>query len=485
MQEFLVKSILCQAVLFGLYYLILEREKMHRFNRFFLLFSLVFSFVIPFVTIEFYQEVTVLPVKNEIVFEENPITSPAVFVEQSTDYLPLFLWSIYGLVTFVLSIRFAKNLHQIKNRIKSNSREKIGRATLVLVPEKILPHTFLNYIFINKDDHKNKQIEEELYTHELTHSQQNHTLDILFIEILKTVFWFNPILILYKKAIQLNHEFLADENVVATYNVTFYQSLLLEKASWNSNFQLVSNLNFLVTKKRLIMMTKTTSRNTATLKKLFLAPLFCGIIYFTCTKTVAQEKNTTIQKTKTAKTSNNNNKEERRAKYFAGVRFVAYEKGTETKNNIVGRNIVFDKLYEEFTPEDKELWEVWLYTQDGYKKNSPTQKEFEDFKNIKKYAIWIDGKNVSNSELSKLKTSDIAYFSGSVILKNARTKKHPQPFQYWLYTHAYFDKNEMGKPVEKYPGDKKEIFISVSKDKNLKKTASHTTQKTKNLDIQA
>jgi len=128
---------------------------------------------------------------------------------------------------------------------------------LILVEEKILPHTFLNYIFINKNDYENRKIEGELFTHELTHVRQKHTLDVLFIEILKTIFWFNPLLIFYKKAIQLNHEFLADEKVVTSYkNVPFYQSLLLEKASWNSNFYLASNLNFLVTKKRLIMMTK-------------------------------------------------------------------------------------------------------------------------------------------------------------------------------------------------------------------------------------
>jgi beta-lactamase regulating signal transducer with metallopeptidase domain len=71
----------------------------------------------------------------------------------------------------------------------------------------------LNTIFINQDDYHNRKI-EELYTHELIHVTKKHSIDILIIETLKVLFWFNPIFIFYKRAIQLNHEFLADEKVV-------------------------------------------------------------------------------------------------------------------------------------------------------------------------------------------------------------------------------------------------------------------------------
>ena len=108
-----------------------------------------------------------------------------------------------------------------------------------------------------------------MYTHELVHVNQKHTIDILFIEVLKVFFWFNPLFIFYKKAIQLNHEFLADEEIVKTYNnVPFYQNLLLQKGIGTQTIYLASNLNYLVTKKRLIMMTKSTSQTIATIKKI-------------------------------------------------------------------------------------------------------------------------------------------------------------------------------------------------------------------------
>lgn len=116
-------------------------------------------------------------------------------------------------------------------------------------------------------------------------------MDVLLIEILKTIFWFNPLLILYKRAIQLNHEFLADERVIRSHeNILTYQKLLLSKSIQPSNFYLTSNLtSFLKTKKRFIMMTKTTSIKMQLIKKLIVAPLFFAILIFGSSMTFAQE----------------------------------------------------------------------------------------------------------------------------------------------------------------------------------------------------
>lgn len=286
MIDFLIKSSVSLLLLFGIYKLFLEQEKMNIFKRFYLLGSLIFSMVIPFISFETQIEAIKTVNLNAIeIFQSSPI-----IVAEKTNYLPIFLWSIYGIITSIFAFRFCKNCYAFFKKIYANQTQKYESATLVLVEEKILPHTFLNYIFINKNGYENRKIEGELFTHELTHVRQKHTLDVLFIEVLKTIFWFNPILIFYKKAIQLNHEFLADENVVKSYNnVPFYQSLLLEKASWNSNFYLASNLNFLVTKKRLIMMTKTTSQSRALLKKIAVLPVLAGLIFISCTKSSSEK----------------------------------------------------------------------------------------------------------------------------------------------------------------------------------------------------
>ena len=334
MTDFLIKSTLGLVVLLGVYHLLLEKEKMHRFNRFYLLFALVFSMVIPFITIEVVQEMA----QPTVTAGNIQILPATAVVVQETNYLAIALWGLYGLVTVVLGFRFLRNVVQISKKMKSNTPIAYQNAQLILVPEKTLPHTFLNTIFINETEYHNREVEAELYTHELTHVTQKHTLDILFIEVLKTVFWFNPIFILYKKAIQLNHEFLADEKVVHSYNnVPFYQSLLLSKANANPTFYLASNLNYLITKKRLLMMTKTTSTAKAITKQALLLPAVTALLFSLCTKVVAQQTAT---------------KQNVQAQKEGGLFKTYYSKTTFKVKDEKGK-ITAEKKYNELTPAEQ------------------------------------------------------------------------------------------------------------------------------------
>jgi len=288
MTEFLIKSAIAMAVLLGMYYLLFEREKMHNFNRFYLLSALVVSLALPFITVITYvQEIKVLS-GHSLTLSGSPtvVLSP----EQPIDYLFYIGWSIYSIITFILIIRFVKNIMSFIRKASVNPTVKMKNATLVLLEEKALPYTFLNYIFVNREEYESRLIEEELYTHELTHVRQRHTLDILCIEALKTIFWFNPLLYFYKKAIQLNHEFLADEKVIdTTANTVYYQSLLLEKATVGTTFSMASNLTFSLTKKRFLMMTKTTSTTKAGFLKAAIIPVFTALLMLVCSETIAQE----------------------------------------------------------------------------------------------------------------------------------------------------------------------------------------------------
>lgn len=287
MTDFLIKSTIALVAFLVFYHLILEGEKMHQFNRFYLLFSIVISLVIPFISFEIIKEIPA-DFSNKITFDPAQITMQKA--GETTNYKAVFLWSLYALVTLILTIRFGRNISKILSKSSSNPILNFKNAKLILVPEKIVPHTFLNYIFINYDDYQSQNIEEELYIHELVHVTQKHTFDILFIEFLKIIFWYNPIFILYKKSIQLNHEFLADQEIVEKYdNVPFYQSLLLKTGNGNQTVYLASNLNYLVTKKRLIMMKKTTSKKIAFIKKIAIVPVVGILTAFLCVKTIAQQ----------------------------------------------------------------------------------------------------------------------------------------------------------------------------------------------------
>ncbi|MBE98405.1 M56 family metallopeptidase [Flavobacterium coralii] len=289
MTDYIIKSAISLLVLLVLYHLALEREKMHRFNRFYLLFALAFSLVLPFITIPVYVEAEVAPVSFQNTGTTAVIVSPQEQPEESM--LPFLITSTYLATILIFFIRFAVNINSFLKKIRQNTKVPFGKATLVLLNERVLPHTFLNYIFISREEYEDGLIEEELYTHELTHVRQRHTLDILFIELLKTIFWFNPLFYLYGRSIRLNHEFLADEQVVhATSNAASYQNLLLQKAS-GATLALASNLNFSITKKRLQMMTKTTNKTKACVLKAGLAPVVALMLGLMCTEEViAQQK---------------------------------------------------------------------------------------------------------------------------------------------------------------------------------------------------
>lgn len=279
---YLIKSGICLALLLTVYHLFLEREKMHGFKRFFLLSGMLFSFIVPLTTFSFGTEIV-----GQYTFLQT-ISSPASgfeFPQKSTattgmDYWKI-LWTFYVIIAGVQLMRFLSGLIAMFQKVGSNQSISFRGINLILTNEQILPYTFLNYVFVNEDNFRNGQIEEELFTHELAHARQHHSIDILLMELVQVLFWFNPLMVYYKKAIQLNHEYLADEAVLQSHkNIHEYQHLLLDKVAMCTKIKLASNFNYLVTKKRLTMMTKTISKTRNNLIAFSMLPLFALMFLF-------------------------------------------------------------------------------------------------------------------------------------------------------------------------------------------------------------
>lgn len=477
MIDFILKSSVCLVVFLGFYHLFLEKEKIHFFNRFYLLISIIISLLIPFLNFEIIKEIPVQQKMETIRLDHSHSVSAVDMnsttatvlplektLEETVDYLPFLLWTLYIIVASLLLIRFAKNISQLISKTKSNPTVKHKNAHLILLNEKVLPHTFLNSIFINFDDYNHRNIEDELYTHELVHVTQKHTIDILFIEALKSIFWFNPLFYFYKKAIQLNHEFLADEGVVKQCNdVPFYQTLLLQKNSINHVF-LTSNLNYSITKKRLIMMTKNTTKTLALLKKAAILPILIGIIYFFCIEIVAQEKTSNPIEGKTVKTLSEEDKI--RDHYYSNVRVILNDLRTNTS---------IDKMYEELSLEEKRLYIRWV--PDVLISKEIPESLFQKMK-TNNMAVWIDGKVKSKEDIQKYKRTDFSYYSYSFVHKNARTKRFPQEYQYTLYTKKYFDQNLKNSHLH-FSNDTLRMTISNKNDKFNKVSEILNNKKTK------
>ena len=306
------------------------------------------------------------------------------------------------------------------------------------------------YIFINKDAYENNDLETEVLQHELTHVTQKHSLDIIFIETLLLFAWVNPVFFLYKKAIKLNHEFLADEAVEKeNNNPTEYQYLLLKNVSAINSHAFASSFNYLITKKRLIMITKKTNKIVIALKQIAVLPIFIVLVLFFSEKTTAQVK---PAETKTVEMPvGEGATPELLHEYDSTVAFM-----TTTgvlKNGKKYRGIDMskgnqDRLAYIFKQMNKEQRDIRIKT-DGVSftinmpnptKKSPTSEELSLWKNAKIYGVWIDGKRITNSDLSKYKPTDFVLYYNSKLSKNAYNYGRHY-YQIDLYSEDYYNKS--------------------------------------------
>ncbi|NJB71032.1 beta-lactamase regulating signal transducer with metallopeptidase domain/biopolymer transport protein ExbD [Saonia flava] len=297
MLVYILKSGGCLAILFLFYKLFLEKENMHRFKRFYLLLSLALALIIPTLVFTEYIETTELTNSEIVHFTSNSnevINVPPALKSDILDIEPL-LWVVYLIGLFFFGIKFTKNLFQILWRVRKNPKQILNRFTQVLLQEKLPPHTFFKYIFLNKKKLESNKIPKEVLLHEETHAQQKHSYDVVFIELLQVVFWFNPFIYLFKKAIKLNHEFLADQAVlqkdITTKN---YQNTLLSYLSHDSQKkyqpELANAINYSSIKKRFTIMKTKTSKKGVLFRSLLPIPLIALLLFgFSETKIIQKE----------------------------------------------------------------------------------------------------------------------------------------------------------------------------------------------------
>jgi uncharacterized protein (TIGR02145 family) len=279
MIEYILKSSLSLLLMFGLYWVLLRREKLFIFNRYFLIFSILFSLVVPFISIpiniqnnEVWKNLDTTLNNNIFTFSSaanhftNITNQPQIEIEPLSEGLSSeiiffgILLILYVSGVILLLLRFIRNIYFITHQIRLSEKTNYSGQRLVLIEKQINPYCFFNTIFAYKHDYLNNKIDKELLTHELEHVRQSHSLDIIFIELIQIFYWFNPILILYNRAVRVNHEYLADNGVIKeTLDIKNYAAKLLCLIGCNRNIPLTSGFNHSLTRKRLIMMTKSDS----------------------------------------------------------------------------------------------------------------------------------------------------------------------------------------------------------------------------------
>lgn len=252
---YFIKSTFLLLIFFLIYKWNLENKKALRFRRFYLLISLVLALSIPLLKFQFAVTQNVVAETKQMVLEQIPDLIPLQEISVETKENISVALVLYLMVCSIFLIRFGYNINKIL-KLKRTGKTINSKFGPIITHRQIkTPFTFLNCIYVNKENWKKREVDQAILFHEQAHVQQKHTLDVLFIEILKIFFWFQPLIYFYKRIIQENHEYLADDfSLQKTLNLNHYQTLILNYYSKEPVVALSSSIHFNNLKKRFIMM---------------------------------------------------------------------------------------------------------------------------------------------------------------------------------------------------------------------------------------
>ena len=247
-----------------------------------------FSMIIPLIVIPVKSNFPLNSSLDKLTITTGQILQGQTTIENSASVLSLqnILTTLFIIISCILLTRFTLNIFRLIVKIVKSHKVPYHKTSLVLIDEKTLPYSFFKYVFVNRSDFEEGKIEKELLMHEEVHCSQYHSIDIIVIELLNVFLWFNPATWLFKKAILLNHEYFADNEVIVGNDLIEYQQLLVNIILRNNANYLVNNFKFSSIKSRLKMMTKSNPLHNAFLRKISAISLF---LIVAITMTFSQE----------------------------------------------------------------------------------------------------------------------------------------------------------------------------------------------------
>jgi beta-lactamase regulating signal transducer with metallopeptidase domain len=276
---YMIKLSVCLIVVFLFYYFVLRRLTFYNWNRYYLLAYTLLSFYIPVVDIS--EMLRQHNLQSATIIEWVPAVEnyQAIKNMQSGSLITinniLLLVFIAGML--IMLGRLCVQLISFRKLKKQALAVYNNKTKLYHVDADIIPFSFGNSIFINRELHNETEL-NEIIRHEFVHVKQKHSVDIILGELLCLVNWYNPFAWLLKKAIRQNLEFIADDKVLENgISKPAYQYLLL-KVTGNNQFSIATQFNFSSLKKRIAMMNKMKSAKVHLVKFLFLLPMLAVLL---------------------------------------------------------------------------------------------------------------------------------------------------------------------------------------------------------------
>ena len=335
--DYLLQASVILALFYAIYFLILRNERFFVEIRIYLVVSIILSLLLPFVKIPY--TVIVESVQSSVQTELMPMFSGAMEaapMKQNYFTIPNLLLAGYLFVVAVLLIRSLIKIGQIYRMVLGKDYTVVEDCKVIVLDRAIPAFTFFGYIVMNREEFTDES-RTNILAHEKVHAEQKHWIDLLLVELLTILVWFNPIVWLYQIAIKQTHELLADDGVIARgFNIGQYQATLINQIMGTEVLGLANNFNYSITKKRMIMMSNVKSPKNRRYKLLIVIPAVLVILLFNMKIVEVQAQEKIIEKvvnvtTVTGQILNEDNEP------IAGVAVLVQDSKTGTVSDMEGR----------------------------------------------------------------------------------------------------------------------------------------------------
>ncbi len=293
---YLLKVILCSAILFGYYHLFLRNKVYHAYNRFYLLAAVAISLLAPVINFNLLfnsssatgKTIQLLQVVNS---GDEYLEEVILYSHRNHISLSQVLIFLYIMVSLFFLFVLIRMLIQIVTILKANSSRRINDVVFVESHAKGTPFSFFKFIFWNNAIDINSETGQQIFAHELAHVREKHSADKLFLNLVLIACWINPIFWLIKKELNLIHEFIADKKAVANNDAKALAAMIVTSAYPKHAYLLTNHFFYSPIKRRLQMLSRYNTKSAGYFYRIMALPVVLFLVAAFTVKTKAGIEN--------------------------------------------------------------------------------------------------------------------------------------------------------------------------------------------------
>jgi TonB family protein len=274
---YLAEASICVTITVLFYRLVLSELTFFTLNRVILIGMLLLSFAIPMLSFEL--GITSMGTA-EILLPEFLVGKGVEQSAVSISWQELVFYA-YLAGVFVMTVHLILGFFT-SQRLLGKSRLMRYQNYWIAVHPKFIPASFFSYILLPDFD-PNRSEQKQIVLHESVHVRLKHSWDLLFVQLAKIIFWFNPLIYQFERSLREVHEYQADQGVTTSYSKKEYSGLLLQMITGGQGWHFMNNFNQFQTKKRIIMMSKPQSQKKEMRRFLLAIPVMAALFFvFSC-----------------------------------------------------------------------------------------------------------------------------------------------------------------------------------------------------------